>query len=130
MTWSEALQSSRHRWALGFCAVTLTLIVLYMPLYYLHVIQPKTGYIPADIVLDYLAPVDLSLPVFGILYVVALHTVATALRKPDLFITGLTTYTVLSLIRPMTMFLLTFEPPPGMILLVDPITSFLVYPDN
>jgi len=130
MTWSDALMSTRYRWALAFCTVTLTLIVLYMPAYYLQVIQPKRGFIPWDPVLDILPPIELSLATFTILYIAALQTVITAFRKPDLFILGLSTYSVVSLIRPVTMFLLTFEPPADMILLVDPITSFLVYPDN
>lgn len=130
MTWKEFLQSNRGRWAVAFCLATLCMMVFYMPTYYQDVIGPKKGILLRDPILDLFTPVDWSLPVFIILYLAVAQTLLSSFRSPNVVLTGLTTYCVVNLIRMLTMYLLTLEPPADMILLVDPISIYLVYPDQ
>lgn len=129
MTWKQALQTTRLRWVIAFCVCTLLIIVFYMPVFYQEIIGPKKGYFLADPVLNFFAPVNWSLTVFIILYLAVVHTVFTSLRKPSVALLGLTTYCVVNLLRIVTMYVITLEPPAGMILLADPISS-IAYPDR
>ncbi|HRI80302.1 MAG TPA: hypothetical protein PLR06_12280 [Cyclobacteriaceae bacterium] len=130
MTWSLVLQSTRHRWAMAFCFGMMLLMVFYMSTFYQTVIQPKPGILLDDPILNVLTPRDWSLTIFIILYVSLIHIIYVSVKSPNTIVIGMTTYCAVNLIRMGTMYLLTLEPPPGMILLVDPIATFLVYPDN
>lgn len=130
MTWREAIRTSRIRWALLFCTATLCMMVFYMPSFYHDIIRPKESILVYDPLLAAMTPVDWSLPIFTLLYIAALQTVFSSFLRPVIFLTGLTTYCAVSITRMATIFLITLEPPADMILLVDPITTFLVYPDS
>ncbi len=129
MLWKEAFQQSRYRWALVFCAGMMLNIVFYMPHFYQDIILPRQGSIPWDPVLTVLPPRDWSLITFLILYVSIGQTLISHFRSPRIVMVALTAYCGANLIRMATMYLFTFEPPPGMILLVDPISS-IAYPDS
>ncbi len=130
MTWSYVLQSTRYRWAIGFCLAMILMMVFYMPTFYQEIIQPKAGAIIDDPVLNAMPPVNWSVAIFIILYISFIHTAYASIRNPNAIIIGLTTYCAVNLIRMGTMYSLILEPPPGMILLIDPIAAFLVYPDS
>ena len=130
MTWSFILNSTRYRLAIAFCAGMIGLMVFYMPTFYQEIIQPKPGIIFNDPVLNALTPINWSVTIFIILYASLIHIVYVSIKNPNTIVVGLTTYCAVNLIRMGTMYLLTLEPPPGMILLVDPIATFLVYPDS
>ncbi len=129
MTWKQALKTTRIRWVIAFCVSTILIIVFYMPVFYQEIISPKKGYFFADPFLNFFVPVNWSLTVFVILYLAVIHTVLTSLRKPSVALLGLTTYCAVNLLRIVTMYVVTLEPPSGMILLADPISS-IAYPDR
>lgn len=130
MTWEAALGTKRARWALGFSLAVLLMMVLYMPTFYQDIIGPKKGYFLNDPFLNLFKPTDWSLVIFATLYLSVIQTLAASFRKPQAMIVGLTTYCAISVIRMLTMYLVTLEPPIGMILLIDPVTASLVYPDS
>ncbi len=130
MTWRYVLHSTRYQWAIGFCLAMMLMMVFYLPTFYLEIIQPKKGLIINDLLLKVMIPFNWSVPIFIILYLSLIHTVYASIRNPNAIVIGLTTYCAVNLIRMGTMYMLTLEPPPGMILLVDPIATFLVYPDS
>ena len=131
MTWHYVLNSTRYRWAIAFCLGMISLMVFYMPTFYAEIIQPKPGLVLDDPILNILTPpINFSVPIFLILYVSLVHIVYVSIKNPNTIVIGLTTYCAVNLIRMGTMYSLTLEPPPGMILLVDPIATFLVYPDS
>jgi hypothetical protein len=130
MTWQEALTTKRVRWALAFSIAVLLMMVFYMPTFYKEIIGPKKGYYLDDPFLKLFDPTDWSLLIFATLYLTVIQTLTTSLKKPEVMIIGLTTYCAISVTRMFTMYMLTLEPPTGMILLVDPVTASLVYPDS
>jgi hypothetical protein len=129
MTWKEALQSSRVRGAIAFCVITFLLMFLFMPSYYRDVINPKKGFAMDDPFLNMFTPRDWYLPIFFILYVAVGHTFYAYFRNPAIVLVGVTTYCLVNILRTITMYLVTLEPPAGMILLADPISSAL-YPST
>ncbi len=101
-----------------------------MPTYYQEIIGPKKGYFLNDPFLNLFKPMDWSLPIFITLYLAVAQTLISSFRKPHVVMAGLATYCAISLIRMLSMYVFTLEPPIGMILLVDPITASLVYPES
>jgi hypothetical protein len=129
MTWTEALGTPRYRWALAFSAATLVWMFFYVPIFYRDVLTPKPGYLLNDYLLNFLSPVDLSLYIFLILYLATIQTIIAHFKEADVMILGITVYFAMNIIRTVSMYLVTFEPPSGIILLSDPISSAL-YPDT
>ena len=129
MTWKEAFQNTRVRWAIIFCAVTFLLMFLYMPEYYRDVINPRKGILLNDPLLNMFTPRDWYIIIFFILYVAVAHTLFIYRNDAVVFITGVTVYCAVNIVRTITMYALTLEPPAGMILLRDPISSAL-YPET
>jgi len=129
MNWKEALNTKRGRWALVFIAITFLAMLLLMPVYYRDVIAPKKGILMNDIFLNLFTPRNWSLPIFLILYVAVIHSLAFNFKKPTVVLTAVCIYCGVNILRTATMFILTLEPPVGMILLQDPISSAL-YPES
>ncbi len=129
MTWREAIATSRYRWALVFCAATLLWMFLFVPTFYRDILTPKPGYLLDDYLLGLFTPRDLSLYIFIILYAAAVQTVISHWKDPEVIVTASTVYVAMNIVRTATMYLVTLEPPTGIILLQDPISS-LLYPDT
>lgn len=129
MTWTEALKTRRYRWALAFCVATLVWMVMFVPAFYRDILTPKPGYLLNDFVLGFFTPRDLSLYIFVILYAATIQTIVSHYREADVLLLGLCVYFAMNIVRTVTMYLITLEPPVGIILLTDPISSAL-YPDN
>ena len=127
MTWKEALQITRVRWVIFFCVSTLLINVFYTPFFYQEVLSPKKGFSLNDPILNFFAPINWSLPIFIILYLTVIHAVLSTLKKPNVALLGLATYCVVNLFRIVTMYVVTLEPPVGIISLEDPISS-ITYP--
>jgi len=130
MTWHYVLRSTRHQWAMAFCLGMISLMVFYMPTFYATINQPKAGIYLDDPVLNFFTPRNWSGTIFIILYASLIHIIYASVRSPNTIVIGMTTYCGVNLIRMGTMYWFTLEPPPGMIILVDPIATFLVYPDS
>jgi PAP2 superfamily C-terminal len=82
-----------------------------------------------DVVLGLFTPVNWSILIFSIIYLSIAQTFLSITRYPLEILLGLSTYLAVNLLRIVSMYLLTFEPPADMILLVDPVTSHF-YPDG
>lgn len=130
ITWREWLKSARGRGVILFCLATLISMVLFMPFYYRHVLGPKVGILLDDPVLNLFTPVDWSTAVFFILTVALVQTIILYINKPAILWTGIMTYCVVNILRVFTMYAVTLEPPGDMILLIDPISASLVYPEQ
>jgi len=106
------------------------MMILYMPSYYGEVIGPKAGILLNDPVLNFFTPMDWSSAVFAILTIAIVQTFAMYFMSPYVVLTAMTTYCIINIIRMITMYLFTLEPPADMILLQDPVSAFLAYPDS
>jgi hypothetical protein len=130
MTWREVIRTAHGRWSIAFSVACLTMMVFYMPVYYRDIIGPKQGLYLDDPLLKLFKPIDWSALIFLILYLSVAHLVFSSIRNPNMLLVALTTYFIIAPIRMLTMYLFTLEPPKEMILLIDPVIAFLVYPDS
>ena len=127
-SWAAVWKSNRAKWAIAFCIVAILIDIFYLPFFYQHVLEPKAGILIHDVVLNAFIPRDWSVFIFSIIYLTILQTFFSNLRYPGKLLVGLTSYLMVTLIRMVTMYLVTLDPPTDMILLVDPVTSGF-YPD-
>lgn len=130
ITWKEWLATARGRGIVLFCMATLVAMILFMPFYYSQLLGPKPGTLLNDWVLNLFVPVDWSNAVFFILGVALLQTLIQYSNKPAVLLAGVMTYCVVNILRAFTMYTVTLEPPVDMILLIDPISAYFVYPEQ
>ncbi|MBK9981787.1 MAG: hypothetical protein IPP15_05080 [Saprospiraceae bacterium] len=123
MTWNELLKSLSVRWAIVFCLLSLLIVIFYLPHFYGHVIEPKSGVYLNDIFLNLFTPFNWSVLIFSMIYISILQTIFSVARRPYFIVLGLTTYFAVTLIRMGTMYLVTLEPPVDMIFLTDPLST-------
>jgi len=122
MTWAELLRNRR-----ALLVATLTLIALLASLYsyttFLHWVELRPGFAFVDPIHSLFKPVDLSWPVFIILYAAIITIFATFGRNPEHLFVLMRGYTFLIALRMISMALLPLDPPATMIPLVDPIVQ-------
>jgi len=111
-----------------FTLGALAVVAGSMP-HFFRLIEERPGAIPPDPLIHHMGPMDLSVPVFVVLYGAILLAVVLIARSPAMLLRALRAYLVLLLMRMVTMFLFTLEPPIDLIELVDPVTQ-LFYPDD
>lgn len=71
--------------------------------------------------------VDLSIPIFVLIYGMILVTIALNYNKPHFMLVAMATYCTMNYFRIATIYLFTLEPPTGLILLQDPFVSLIAY---
>jgi membrane-associated phospholipid phosphatase len=113
-------------WAITLAA--LAVVAATLPSFF-RFIEARPGTVPPDPLIAHLAPMDLSVPVFVVLYGAILLAVLSIAGKPFVLLRALQAYLLLLLLRMIGMFTFTLEPPADLIDLVDPVTQ-LFYPDD
>ncbi len=126
MTWHRAFEQPRFRLLLAAVLVTGAAVAMKLPAFF-HWIDAKPGDLPKDPLLGLLRPRDASVATFTVLYGALVLGVAAVVRQPLRMVQGLCAYVLILLLRMATMALFTFEPPPGIIPLIDPFTQ-VFYP--
>ncbi len=88
-------------------------------------VEARPGAVLADPVLALLAPRDVTWPIFALIYAGILIAVALLVRTPVRLLLGVQAYVVLALLRILVMWATPLDPPPGMIVLSDPLVQVL-----
>lgn len=114
----------RRAWLITLLAGVL--IVSALPAFFAWVGR-RPGMLPPEPLLGLLPAWDLSVPLFLLLYVVITIYVVALARHRSRLLRGLQAYLLLLLLRMLSMALVTLEPPPGMVLLHDPVIQWF-YP--
>ena len=114
----------RRAWSLTLLAALP--VVVSLPAFF-RMLGAKPGIRMYDPLLAALPSADLSVPLFLFLYAVVLLVVAGLLRHPLRFLRAAQAYVLLLIMRMITMTLFTFDAPPGIVELHDPIST-LFYP--
>lgn len=105
--------------AVFFLTLTLLVIVLYYFAHFLIYNETRRGYVFNDPVLRLFRPIDVSMYIFVLTYVVSITGIILALQKPVLFVQILQVYTGILLLRMFSMYLLPLEAPAAIIPLKD-----------
>lgn len=123
MTWREHLS---ERNAVVVLCVTLLVfgITLFSYSRFIAVIEQRQGVVFFDPVLHAIPPVDLTIPIFLVLYGAVIGGFVVLWRDPANLLRAMRAYTILVGIRVACMALLPLDPPAGMIALADPVVTF------
>lgn len=86
-------------------------------------VERRPGAVLRDPVLALLPARDVTWPVFALIYVGILLAVALLVRRPVRLLLGVQAYVVMALLRIVVMWATPLDPPPGMIVLADPLVE-------
>lgn len=126
LAWRYAWRDRSFRTALLAAAITILPLAVGLPVFFDHIGAKPGGY-PPDPLIAAVGPVDVTWLTFLVLYGGVFIAVARASRDPFMIARGLHAYAILQLFRMAAMQLCTFEPPPDIIPLIDPVTA-VFYP--
>lgn len=124
--WSDAWLQQRFRVEWYITLVVGVVMIIGMP-HFFATIQQRQGIVLNDPILNWLPPVDLSLPIFLIIYSSLLLVLGYMLSHPWRLLKACQTYVVMSLLRFASIYLVPLTQPDGMIYLNDPILNHLFY---
>lgn len=119
LSWTDALRSRRFTLLTLGTAAGLIAALLALNRYLLFN-ERRSGVALADPLLAQLPVLDLSWPIFALLYSLLIGTVVHLAKQPRLLLVALQAYALMAVVRMAMMFSIPLEAPPGMIMLVDP----------
>lgn len=127
LTWREAVANRTYLIHFAGWLIGLATFVLPLPYYFNHVIQPKPGILLGDFVHDLLIPVNWSTEIFVLIFAAPILFLLNNFKSPRTILLTLQCYVTVNLMRMATVYLFTLEAPIGIIPLVDPFLSKVVY---
>src|SRR6478609_1295913 len=130
ITWKQALQSKRFRLHLVGSGIGAIFLISFLPYFFNDILQPKAGISLNDFILKQFTPKDWSWIIFGIIYTCVLLVIAFNYSKPFAILIGVETYILVNIIRMITLYSFTLEPPQGIIPLIDPLITKIAYGDT
>lgn len=120
--WKEAF-ANKHFGKLFFVGIGLLIIILAAFPYFFNAIEQRNGIVLNDWLLRQIKPINLSTPIFAIIWFCTAITLWQAAKHPKIFIQLLWAFIVLCLTRIITISFVPLNPPSQLIPLVDPISN-------
>jgi hypothetical protein len=120
--WTIALRDIAFKRKLLIGLVLISAVLFSLPIFFQH-IEQRDGIILRDFVLSWLAPQDVSIPIFSMIWAMFALFIIRSIYSPQLFITFLYGFLILCLVRMISISLVVLNPPQGLIALVDPIAN-------
>ncbi|HWB93277.1 MAG TPA: phosphatase PAP2-related protein [Puia sp.] len=103
--------------------IIIVAILSSFPVFFQH-IELRHGVRLNDPILDLLAPHNVSLPLFIVIWAISGYSIYRAAQTPQMFLNFLWAFILLSVFRTLTIALIPLDPPAGLIPLVDPLSNF------
>ena len=121
-SWSEAWASSLFRKKVIIGAFLFASILLLLPNFFSK-IEARSGVVLNDWLLQSLPSMDFSVVIFILVWATSLLTLARCIQQPAIFLMTLYFLIIITLFRIITISIIPLDPPNGLIILKDPITS-------
>lgn len=121
--WQEAWQVPGFRKKIMTGLPLLIIMLSLFPLFFQY-IEKRSGTVLRDPVLRLLPPHNVSVALFIVIWSVTLLSVFRAARNPQMFLTYLWAFLLLSVFRMLTITLVPLDAPVGLIGLADPLSNF------
>lgn len=123
MTWKEALSDKKYK-SEAVLTVAILAVVLFSLTNFLNFIENRQGIILADPLIQHFKPVNLTWPIFGLIYISLIAALINLAKYPHQLMLILQTYSLLVIVRMAAMYLMPLNPPPDMISLNDPFVQY------
>jgi hypothetical protein len=124
--WVDALKNKTFRTHLITTLILLSACATVAPLLF-RLIESREGFPITDPLLDLLPAVDLSLPIFALLYFLILTGIVCLVQYPNRLLHALQAYLIITLLRFITLLVIPLDPPQNILILADPIIENLFY---
>ncbi len=118
--WASIMKDAVFRKKLIASLICFSISLACLPFFFQY-IQARNGSVINDLVLNHLPAVDMSIPIFSILWGMTLLMVVRSIQSPKLFITVIICFAIVSISRMLTIYLVPLEAPANLIPLADPI---------
>ncbi len=127
--WTAAWQDKRFRWQL-MLAISVFAIFPWKADDYFQWIQQREGYVIQDIILENIPAFNVSIPIFGIIYLSVIYLLVRIVRRPKLFLWFAWAFNIETILRFSCIYIVPLNPPIGLVDLHDPIAELFIYGDN
>jgi hypothetical protein len=128
-SWKTAFAD--HRYTLSFlAAITVFSIFPIKADNYFQWIQRRQGIQWNDPILNSIPAINVSYPIFGIIYLSVIYLVYRLLHEPKRFLWFAWAFNLETAFRFATIYLVALEPPIGLVDLHDPLAEILIYGDK
>lgn len=117
--WSKHLKLEKLRAFLALSILLLITLLILFPKFLLY-IESRQGMAFADPLASWFTPIDLTWPIFMIIYISLIAGLLHFAKEPRVLLTAINSYTIMLALRAAAMFMLPLEPPATMIPLNDP----------
>lgn len=124
--WKELWASPTDRWT-AIVSLAIGVIVAAFASKYLNYIEQRPGVTIADPIQMFATPVDVTWPIFFLLYGSLILAITWLWEKPRILFQAFRAYAILLSLRMICMWLIPLEPPPHMITLSDPIIELVAH---
>jgi membrane-associated phospholipid phosphatase len=122
ISWKSRWSNPSYRKKCTFLLIISVLLLIAMP-YGFDFIESRGGIKWNDPILDILPRADLSMPIFIVMYSLALLILYRVIQNPQLLFQFLQVYILITILRFILIYLIPLDPPIGMVELRDPITK-------
>ena len=120
--WGRALANASFRGRLIIGVAMLAGILMFFP-HFFAFIEARKGVVLNDVLLRHIGPVDMSIPIFIVMWSTTLLFICRCFTNPRIFINALYCLCFLSLARMLSIYLTPLDPPATIIAIKDPLTS-------
>ena len=128
-TWKAAFHD--RTFALQFvAALAVFLIFPFKADDYFQWIQLREGIQWNDPILNALPALNVSYPIFGIIYLSVIYLLYRLLQDPKRFVWFAWAFNIETLFRFLTIYFVALNPPAGLVDLHDPLAEFFIYGEN
>ena len=121
-TWSEAWASSFFRKKVIIGVLLFASILLILPTFFSK-IEARQGIVLNDWLLKRIPSMDFSVVIFILVWSTSLLILVRCIQKPAILLMTLYFLIIITLLRIITISIIPLDPPNGLIILKDPITS-------
>lgn len=120
--WKKAGRARATRMKLIIGSVLIFIIMFLLPYFFAH-IEKRKGAVLNDWVLEQIPAHNVSVPIFVVIWGMALLIIYRAAYKPAIYIRYCWALIFVCILRMISISLVALDPPPGLIPLVDPLTG-------
>jgi membrane-associated phospholipid phosphatase len=124
-TWKSTFSKPALR-RQAIISVALLIAILQLAIRFFNYIETRPGVVISDPILNWIPAMDLTWLAFALIYGGFIIVIPALIKRPDRLVFGMQAYVTLVIFRMGAMYLLPLDPPPGMIILRDPVVQNLL----
>ncbi len=120
--WTATWNSRYKRYQMIIGTVIISIMIFSLQFFFAY-IQKRKGAVLNDWLLAYIPAYNVSVLIFALIWGMALLILIRAINNPSIYITYCWTLIFVYTVRFVTLSVVALDPPPGMVPLVDPLSS-------